>query len=98
MQKYLTSRHNDLALVSDQGEPFPLVEMNTQVADFAIYPDGSISIGQYYLDIETMEHLVAFLAMPSVRQHIELTATKAQRESFLADLTNAIEDEREVAA
>lgn len=76
---------------------FPLILFSTDVADFKVLPDGSISIGGHVtLEPNTVAHLIAFLALPGVQQAITGAALNRMRQEYLQDLEDAIEDEQEV--
>jgi hypothetical protein len=76
---------------------FPLILFSTDVADFKVLPDGSISIGGHVtLEPDTVAHLLAFLALPGVREAITGAALNRMRQEYLEDFQAAVEDEQEV--
>jgi hypothetical protein len=78
-------------------QDFPFMSLNTDIADISLYLDGSIEVGEARLELEVVQQLIAFLAMPGVTQVITDASLKKARTDFLIDFQEAIRDEREVA-
>lgn len=71
---------------------FPILSLHTTEADFDLYLDGSLSIGDTHLEPETVNQLVSFLAKPGVAQLLSDTAVKRACDSQLLDFTEAKRD------
>jgi hypothetical protein len=75
---------------------FPLFLFSTDMHDFKVLSDGSIEIGSITLEPDTVAHLIAFLALPGVREAITGAALNRMRQEYLEDFQAAVEDEQEV--